>query len=189
MRKDLSFTDFLPRHRALEITSVQEETLFRSLKLYKTFLSRSCATHAPFCTKLLHEGRDVFMICSPCTHIQQTLLFCLLVAGREWVLLAVRHKDPQSFSITYWWRSTKLQTTEAAAEKFSNSPLTLHCFGQIHKEKREWVSWRSQMHFLLFHFLFFSLPVILWSGPVWSCYYPEALSVCSCLFRSLCDKG
>lgn len=86
--------------RTWEITTVQEETLFRSVRWWKKkksklFLLHVCTTHSVLSqsldrTVVLHEWWAVFSICSMCTRRKQCLLFCLFVADRAWFLLAVR---------------------------------------------------------------------------------------------------
>lgn len=123
-------------------------------RLYST-LSQSLDNTVP-----LHEWWAVFTVCSMCARRQQRLLFCLFVADRAWVLLAVRpsiHKailslidgDPLNYRLK---QERQLQKTTLV--KVSYEPLIFqHCVC-VHGEKRERMSRRSQMHFSLFRFLF-----------------------------------
>lgn len=152
--------------RALQIITVQVETLFRSLRWQKVFLRHFPRTHTSLYSMLgldstvpLHEWWTVFMVCSMCANRQRCLLFCLFVADRARVLLAVRpsiHKavlslidgDPLNYRLEKGRQHEK--------KKVSYKPLIFqHCVF-VNKEKREWMSRRSQMHFSLFHFLFSS---------------------------------
>lgn len=94
-----------------------------------------------------------------CARRQRRLLFCLFVADRAWVLLAVRpsiHKaipslidgDPLNYRLK---QERRLQKTTLV--KVSYEPLTFqHCVC-VHEEKKR-MSGRSQMHFSLFLFPF-----------------------------------
>lgn len=64
---------------------------FLSAFLYHTYLHvYSMLSGSLDNTVLLHEWWAVFTVCSMCAHRQQRLLFCLFVADRTWVLLAVK---------------------------------------------------------------------------------------------------
>lgn len=108
----------------------------------------------------LHEWWAVFTVCSMCVRRQQHLLFCLFVADRAWVLLAVRpsiHKailslidgDPLNYRLK---QERRLQKTTLV--KVSYDPLIFQNCVCVHEEKRERMSRRSQMHFSLFRFFF-----------------------------------
>lgn len=128
------------------------------------------------------------LVCSVSSRKQRCLLFCLFVADRPWFLFAVRPDIPQSYSLTYWWGSTKLQAQtrvlslkRVGRKKTTSVKVSLkksHILTSQRERAREWMSRSSQMRSSLVLFFFF------FSNPVWSCYYPGALSVCSCLFRS-----
>lgn len=65
-------------------------------QMVKTFLQHACTTHISVQWALSNPWQYctatwmMSCICSMCTHRQQRLLFCLFVADRAWVLLAVR---------------------------------------------------------------------------------------------------
>lgn len=140
-------------------------------------------------TEQLHERWAAFMVCSMCARRQQRLLFCLFVADRAWVLLAVRpsiHKailslidgDPLNYRLKQEWRLQK----NNPCKSFLRAPrISALC---VYTKKREKECQEDPKCIFLYFTFPFILAVSLWSDPVWSCYYPGALSVCSCLFRS-----
>ena len=136
-----------------------------------------------------------------CARRQQRLLFCLFVADRAWVLLAVRpsiHKailslidgDPLNYRLK---QERRLQKT-TPCKSFLEPPIFQHCVCVCmcvcvcvytrKKKKRESECQEDPKCIFLYFAFSFLWAVSLWSDPVWSCYYPGALSVCSCLFRS-----
>lgn len=134
------------------------------------------------------------MVCSACAHRQQCWLFCLLAADRARVLLAVRPNINKAIlslidgdPLNYRTQTRRKKNNPPLVKVSFGAPRISTCVrehgGRRRKKKRERMSRKSPMHFSLFRLsLFFCF--CLWSDPVWSCYYPGALSVCSCLFRS-----
>lgn len=108
---------YCTRRNALQVTQMLK-TFSSACLCHRHSLLDSALNLSLDNTVPVHEWWTVFMVCSMCAHRQQCLLFCLFVADRAWVLFAVR-PGIQSYSLTYWWGSTKLQaqTRETAAKK------------------------------------------------------------------------
>ncbi len=177
----------------------KKKSLFRSLGWLKTFFWHACTTHTvasvkciqlkpwQYCSSawLMSCIQSFFNVCS-----QTTVCVFLSVADRAWVLLAVRpniHKailslidgDPLNYRLK---QERRLQKTTLVKVFYEPPHVSALCVCTRRKKQNECQE-DPKCIFLYFAFSFL-LAVFLWSDPVWSCYYPGALSVCSCLFRS-----